>query len=101
MKSHNFIVKQHPSPHGIVVVITDLEILGKKFEEGKLQLDLSKDFYKGEEMTTEKIIKILQKSYVIHLTGMHAVEIGVNLDIVNPERILIIQGIPHAEGYLG
>lgn len=101
MKSHTFIVKQHSSPHGIVVVITDSEILGKKFEEGKLQLDLSKEFYKGEEMITEEILKILQKSYVVHLTGLHAVEIGVDLGIVDPERILIIQGIPHAEGYLG
>ena len=101
MKSHTFIVKQHSSPHGIVVVITDSEILGKQFEEGKLQLDLSKEFYNGEEMATEEILKILQKSYVVHLTGVHAVEIGVDLGIVNPERILIIQGIPHAEGYLG
>jgi uncharacterized protein len=101
MKSHNFIVKQHSSPHGIVIVITDLEIFGKQFEEGKLQLDLSKEFYKGEEMTTEEILKILKRSYVVHLTGVHSVEIGVDLGIVDSQHIIIIKGIPHAEGYLG
>lgn len=101
MKKTIFIVKQHPSPHGIVVVITDKEILGKSFEEGKLQLDLSKDFYKGDTKTKDEVLKILEKAYVVHLTGKNAIDLGIDLGIINVNRILFIGGIPHAEGYLG
>ena len=96
-----FIVKQHHSPHGIVVVITDSDILGKSFEEGKLQLDLTKDFYKGDAKTKKEVLKILQKAYVVHLTGKHAVDIGVDLGIVDVNRIIFVDNVPHAEGYLG
>ncbi len=101
MEKPTFIVKEHSSPHGIVVVITDSNILGKQFEQGDLQLDLSKEFYKGEEMNKEDVLTLLEKAYVVHLTGVHAVEIGVDLGIVDPARILVIDGVPHAEGYLG
>ena len=38
-----FIVKIHQGPHGVVLVVSDQEILGKKFVEGKVQLDLTKN----------------------------------------------------------
>lgn len=92
-----FIVKIHKGPHGEVLVISDKEIMGKRFEEGKLQLDLSKEFYQGEEMDDEKIKELVKSAYILHLTGKKVVKFFVDLGLVNKENVLFVDGVPHAE----
>jgi hypothetical protein len=43
-----------------VVALCDNNILGKKFFEGKRQLDVRENFYKGEEIKEEKLIELLK-----------------------------------------
>ena len=93
----SFIVKKRQGPHGTLIIITDKDILGKKFEEGRLQLDLTLDFYKGEEMEAEDIKKLIKGARHLHLTGESAVKLGVSIDAVNPDKILRVQNVPHAE----
>jgi len=40
-----FVVTKHPSANGTIMVISDKEPVGKKFWEGKKQLDLTVPFY--------------------------------------------------------
>ena len=93
-----FVVKIHQGPHGKILVVTDKEILGKQFSEGKLQLDLTKDFYQGVEMDTEKVKEASKSTYILHLTGENTINLFSNL--IDTERILIVEKIPHAEIYL-
>lgn len=95
------IVSKKSSLHGMLLVITDSEILGKKFEEGKLQLDLSKKFYQGEEMNKEKVKDLIPEARYIHATGKEAVGTLVEEDIVESDKILHVQNIPHAEVVMG
>ncbi|MFH1064557.1 MAG: DUF424 family protein [Candidatus Woesearchaeota archaeon] len=39
------IAKVHKTPNGMILALCDTEILGKTFEEGKLQLNLDSQFY--------------------------------------------------------
>ena len=56
-----FIVKLHKSPEGkTILAVCDAEIAGKYFEEGDLQLDLSSNFYKGEEMAEPRIKELFK-----------------------------------------
>ena len=93
----SFIVSKKFSPEGMILVITDKEIVGKKFEEGNKQLDLSNKFYSGDERNAEAIKAIIPESYILHLTGEKAVALGVELGFVNPQRIVWISNVPHAE----
>ncbi|MBT4935395.1 DUF424 family protein [Candidatus Woesearchaeota archaeon] len=95
------IVSQKSGPHGILVVITDKDILGKKFMEGKVQLDLTKEFYKGEEMDEKDVITLCEKARDLHLTGKHAVALGINQNLIDPQNILYVQKVPHAEVVMG
>lgn len=96
-----FIVNERDSPHGLLVVITDKEIIGKVFSEGKLQLDLTKEFYRGEERSKEEVERILERAYVIHFTGEKAVEFGKNLGLIEEGKVLVVKNVPHAEVLLG
>lgn len=95
-----FIVKKHQGPHGIVLVVTDKEILGKKFEENNLQLDLTKEFYQGEELNKEQVKEKIKEAYILHLTGEKTIQLFLDLGFVDSNKILIISKIPHAEVYL-
>ena len=92
-----FIVSEKKTENGLLIVVTDSGIIGKVFEEGNRQLDLTKKFYQGEKKNKEEVVKIFEKARHIHLTGKEAVAIGVELDLVKGGRILIIGGVPHAE----
>jgi len=56
------IIKIHKSPDGKkVVALCDSNLLGKVFEQDKVQLDLRSDFYKGEEKQEKEILQLLTK----------------------------------------
>ena len=80
-----------------ILIVTDSDILGKKFEEDKKQLDLTSDFYKGEEKNKEEVKILIPKARHLHLTGKESVAIGVEMDLVDPSKILYVNTIPHAE----
>lgn len=101
MSKERFIVAEKNGPQGILLVITDADIIGKTFTEGKITLNLTKQFYEGKEMTKEEAGELCQKSMHLHLTGKHAVALGIELEFVDANKILYVQGIPHAEVVMG
>ena len=92
-----FIVSQKKSIHGLVVIVTDQDIMGKIFTEKRLQLDLTKKFYQGDLKSKEEVKKNIMTARHVHLTGKAAVAIGVEMDLVDPRKILFVQNVPHAE----
>ncbi len=93
---NSFIVNEKTTPDGqVIIVITDSELVGNVFTEGNKQLDLSKDFYKGEEKTLEEVKLVIEKAYVLHLTGKRIVQFATDLGYV--QKVIVIDSIPHAE----
>ena len=92
-----FVVAKKQSQFGLLIVVTDADIIGKKFEEERLQLDLTKKFYQGEPKNKEEVKEIMMKARHLHLTGKGAVAIGVEMELVNPKKIIFIDKVPHAE----
>ena len=92
------IVKKHKTINGqIILAVCDSNLAGKKFIEGDLQLDLSSDFYKGEEVNEEKIKELLKQAYIVNLAGKKCVGFALKLGIVEESHIIKIGGIPHAQ----
>ncbi|MFH1395947.1 MAG: DUF424 family protein [archaeon] len=101
MIAEKFIVKEIDSKNGIILVITDPELLGKKFETEMLQLDLSNSFYQGEKKSAEKVLAMINKAYILHITGEKALRLVSDLGLIDQSKVLKIDNIPHAEVYLG
>ena len=95
------IVAEKQGPHGLLLVITDKDLLGKKITAGKIQLDLSAKFYQGTEQTKEEVKKQLVRARDLHFSGKEAVALGVEEDLINPHKILWVKGVPHAEVVMG
>lgn len=83
-----------------IVAICDPELLGKKLEEGKLQLNVNDFFYSGKEYDEAKALKILenakQDDACFNFVGKNAIDLGIKLSIIDKNCVLRIQGIPHA-----
>ena len=95
------IVGEKQGPHGQLLIITDKDIVGRKFEEGKMQLDLTKDFYQGSEKSKEEIKIMLEKAQHFHFTGKEAVALAVEEDLVDVKKIVWVQKVPHAQAVVG
>lgn len=80
----------------VLVIVCDSELLGKKFKQGKLRLDVKESFYRGTEANVKECIAALRKATIANLVGSivgHAVKAG----IIERENVLRIQNVPHAQ----
>lgn len=95
------IVKIHKTQDGKkIVAICDKELIGKEFKEKNIQLDLSSNFYRGEEESEEDIKKIFYGAYIVNMAGKKAVNLGKKEGIVLESNIIYVQKIPHAQAIL-
>lgn len=79
-----------------IVTVCDSELIGKKFEDGDLKLEVDREFYEGKDATVEECLEALKKATIANLVGSiieHAVEAG----YINSENVLKIEDIPHAQ----
>jgi len=83
-----------------VVALCDSELIGKKFEEGKKQLDLRENFYKGEELDREKLLEMLRNfredDATFNIVGKEAVKLSKEAGIVSEGNLGKVDGIPFA-----
>jgi len=93
------LIKIHPS-YRKVIAICDSDLLGKKFEQGKMQLDLTGDFFKGDEKSDEEIIQIMQdaatEDATFNIIGKKSIETALKAGIIDKSGIKTIQEIPFA-----
>ena len=95
------IVKKHVSNRKLVLAVCDSEILGRKFEEGDLQLDLTSNFYKGEEKKEEELLDLLKRGYVANIVGEKSIEILVRKGIIKSKEVKKISGVPYTQVFIG
>ncbi len=92
-------IKVHKS-YRAVVAICDIELIGKKFEEGIKQLDVRENFYKGDEMSEDEATQIMQdqnkEDATFNIVGENSVNLAIKAGIIPKEASLKIQNIPYA-----
>lgn len=83
-----------------VAAIADSDLIGKKFEEGKRQLHITENFYKGELMEEEKLITTLKSlaldDATFNIVGERSVNSALKAEIITKEMVGKVQGIPFA-----
>jgi hypothetical protein len=84
----------------VVVAVCDSELLGKKFEEGNKQLDMTSDFFKGEEKDDLAIGDLIRNADSVNLVGEKAVKTGIDEGVVEEGHVKKIAGIPYAQAII-
>ena len=83
-----------------IVAVCDKELIGKRFEEGKFQLEVKENFFDGDETGEEKAIEIMKqmsmKDSIFNIVGKKSVNTAIKAGIISREEIKKIQDIPFA-----
>lgn len=93
------LIKIHKS-YRDVLAICDSELLGKKFEEGKFQLDVKENFFSGKEVSEEEAIEIMCAMAIedatFNIIGKNSVNAALKSGVISESGIRKIKGIPYA-----
>ena len=77
-----------------IIAICDSNLLGQKFENEKLQLDLSSKFYSGEEKNEEEILSLAKDFFTINAVGKKSVDFIAKELNIDKDSIKEIEGVP-------
>jgi hypothetical protein len=90
-------LKTHRSGTEMLIAVCDCALMGKKFVEGHLRLEIQPDFYGDQKATMEDVESALAQATMANFVGEQAVSHAVRLGYVDKENVLVIKGIPCAQ----
>ena len=83
-----------------IIAICDSELIGKKFYEGKFQLDVKESFFKGDETDEEKAVEIMKdmvkEDSTFNIVGEKSINTALKAGIITNKGIGKINNIPFA-----
>ena len=91
------LVKIHKTETSEIIAVCDAELIGKRFEEGNLALNITENFYKGKNLPKKEIIHLLEESRNVSIVGKESIQLALDHKIIDEMNVITIQGIPHAQ----
>ena len=92
------LIKIHKSYRN-VVAICDSELLGKRFEQGKMQFEVN-EFFNGEEKPEKEVLELMKdfskEDVSFNIIGKQSVACALKANIISKEGIKTIQNVPFA-----
>lgn len=79
-----------------MVAACEKSLIGKTFKEGKITLKVTEGFYKGEEISEDKLLELLKKATIANLVGK-PVDLAINHNLVDEDGVMEISGIKYAQ----
>lgn len=80
-----------------IIAICDSGLIGKKFEEGNRQLDLTGGFFEGDEKTQEEVKEIIEfgknEDATFNIVGKEACRLCKEAELIKDEGIIEIGGV--------
>ena len=83
-----------------IVALCDSDLINKTFSEGKKQIEIRENFFKGEEKTREEVLEILidmeKEDVTFNIVGMESINVAIEAGIINKDGIIMIDNVPVA-----
>jgi len=90
-------VKVYRQGKETLVAACDADIIGKTFRSRELKITVSEGFYKGDSGGEDMLVNRLEMATVANLVGKETIAIAIRHGFVNPECVLLIDDVPHAQ----
>ena len=81
----------------VLLAAADSSIVGNVIREGKLHLDIRPDFYGDIRVNDETFVSSLGVCTIANLVGKHVVKKAIDEGYVDPDNVISINNIPHAQ----
>lgn len=92
-----FYVKVYRVQSEVLVAVCDEAVYGRSYREGDLVLKAEKKFFGDAIIGEDELRGVLMKATILNLIGREAVSFGVRLGLIDPDRVITVQGVPHAQ----
>ena len=90
-------IKLYKRGNDLLIGACDEELLGKKFEDGKFQIDVKKEFYDGKRITADILKTYLEDATIANLVGEKTIKCAIEIGLIDPDCVIKIKGVPHAQ----
>jgi len=90
-------LKTYQQGRETLIAVCDSDILGEKFKEGHLCIEVSPDFFGEEKATGSDVEMALLQATMANFVGCKAVEHAIRLGYVERENVLSIDGVLYAQ----
>ncbi len=84
----------------IMLAACDADLLGKRFEEGEIHIEVTREFYFEAYVSEKTFRNSLKIATIINLVGENVVRIAIEEGIVDKDNVLKIENIPHAQAVM-
>jgi hypothetical protein len=90
-------LKIYKNGEHILVATCDEEVLGKTLKHGNTVVEISRTFYEGECVSEEELQKALEEATIANLFGEKTIKCAIKCGLINPDSVIIIDNVPHAQ----
>ena len=94
-----FLLKIHEPGNSHVVALCDKKLLGKKFSEDDLTLDIDPDFFGGKPAAINEIEDAIKTAQSVNIAGNEIVSKLMQNKIISPSGVKTIDEIKYAHIY--
>jgi len=83
----------------VFVNVCEAELLGRRFRENGLLLDVNEEFYHGDPMELDAALSLVNQATVMSLVGNTLVAEAVKKGVVHKDSTLKVAGVSFAQVY--
>jgi hypothetical protein len=94
------LLRERDTPEGLLVSVCDADCLGETFEEGEVSLDVTEEFYGGDEAEradAAAVVDSLSRATTANIVGERAVSVAIDAGLVDEDRVLEVGETLHAQ----
>jgi hypothetical protein len=91
------LVRERDTPEGLLVAVCDEACLGETYGDGDVSLTVTEEFYGGTEADRDEVVDSLTRASVANLVGERCVTVAIEAGLVDEDRVLDLDGTPHAQ----
>ena len=91
------LVKVHRRGGDTVIAACDSGFLGRRLREGELRLEVSSEFYGGDQGGEAMLLNRLAMATVANLVGEDVCRIAAEHGYIEMASVIRIEGVPHAQ----
>ena len=81
----------------LIVGACDADLLGKHLVDGKIDFHVSRQFFGGELVDTDKMVKVIARATTANIVGVECINAALAVGLVKESSVKKIKNVPHAQ----
>jgi len=90
-------IKIYETEVSVLVAVCDRDLIGKTYMDSGLKLEVTEEFFKGELVDVARVQTALLQATTANIVGEQSVAAAISCGAIEPECVIIIGGVPHAQ----